>query len=200
MLSGSVELDDFFLAARDRTKRRQAGRGTDEQPMICAVERRGEGEAPGRCVIRVVADCSGATYRQFAEEHVSRDAYVRADGWGGIRAGLAEWESLDQRAFDADDPDASLPTVHHLISNFEAWALGTFHGLSITYLQSYADEFSWRYSHRAGDATSELLADCCLGYYARSELHSSVFLPQPKPKKPPKRPRGRPRKHPVLQL
>ena len=109
MLSGEVELDDFYLAARDRTKKREAGRGTDEQPMVCAVERRAKER--GRCVIRVVPDCSGKTYKKFAEEHLDRAAHVRSDGWGGIAAGLKGWEGLDQRKFDGADADASLPTV-----------------------------------------------------------------------------------------
>lgn len=198
MLSGDVELDDFYLDSRDRDKKREVGRGTDGQPMVCAVERT-KGRH-GRCAIRVVPDCSGATYRRFAVEHIDGDAHVRADGWGGIAAGLRGWPGLDQRKFDESDEDASLPTVHHVISNFESWALGTFHGLSLVRLQSYADEFSWRYSHRGGDATTELLADCCAGYYTRDQLKREVFLPQPVPPKPPKRPRGRPRKHPILQL
>lgn len=183
---------------RDRSKKCEVGRGTDEQPMICAVERRDEER--GKCVIRVVPDCSGKTYGTFADEHIDKSAHVRSDGWGGIRAGLRGWKGLDQRKFDADDEDAALPTVHHVISNFQAWALGTFHGLSLYRLQSYADEFSWRYSHRGCDATTALLEDCCSGYYSIGELHGSVFLPQPVVPDPPKRPRGRPRKNPILQL
>lgn len=198
MLDGEVELDDFYLDSRDRTKEHDCGRGTDGQPMVCAVQR--ADRERGRCVIRVVPDCSGATYKTFAEEHVDRSAHVRSDGWNGIKGGLKGWEGLDQRKFDASDEDARLPTVHHVISNFESWALGTFHGLSLVRLQSFADEFSWRYSHRGVDATTALLADCCKGHYTRDQLKHDVFLPQPIPPKPPKRPRGRPRKHPILQL
>ena len=112
-------------------------------------------------------------------EHVDGAAHVRADGWRGITAGLRAWPGLDQRKFDADGRDASLPTVHHVISNFKSWATGTFHGLSTVRLQSYADEFSWRYSHRGRDATTALVADCCLGYYRRDQLRGEVFRPQP---------------------
>lgn len=192
MLSGDVELDDFYLSARDRPGEGRQGRGTNEQAMVVAVERC---EASvGRCAVRVVPDCSGATYGKFAGQHLDRTSHVLADGWKGISGGLRGWPGLDQRKFDAQDKDARLPTVHHVISNFEAWVQGTFHGLATTRLQSYADEFSWRYSHRGRDATTALLADCCRGHYTRDELSTSVFLPQPVPKKPPKRPRGRPRK------
>ena len=46
----------------------------------------------------------------------------------------------------------------------------------------YADEFSWRYSHRGCDATTALVADCCLGYYRRDQLRGEVFRPQPPPR------------------
>ena len=57
MLSGEVEADDFFLAARDRTRRRGPGRGTDRQPMLAAAER--SSGRRGRCALRVVPS-SGA--------------------------------------------------------------------------------------------------------------------------------------------
>ena len=155
MLSGGVEADDFFLAARDRTRRR--GR-----------------RSPG-----VVPDCGDASWGAFASGHVDGAAHVRTDGWPGITSDPGAWPGLDQRKFDANGRDASLPTVHHVISNLESWATGTFHGLSTVRLQAYADEFSWRYSHRGCDATTALVADCCLGYYRRDQLHGEVFDPQP---------------------
>ena len=188
MLSGEVEADDFFLAARDRTRRRGPGRGTDRQPMLAAVER--SSGRRGRCAPGVVPDCGGASWGAFASGHVDGAAHVRADGWPGITSGLRAWPGLDQRKFDARDRDASLPTVHHVISNFKSWAAGTFHGLSTVRLQAYADEFSWRYSHRGCDATTALVADCCLGYYRRDQLHREVFGPQP----PAAPARGRPRR------
>ena len=121
-------------------------------------------------------------------EHVDGAAHVRADGWRGTAAGLRAWPGLDQRKFDADGRDASLPTVRHVISNLESWATGTSRGLSTVRPRSYADDLSWRYSHRGRDATTALVADCCLGYYRRDQLHGEVFRPQP----PPHPTRGRP--------
>ena len=66
-----------------------------------------------------------------------------------------------------------------MISNLESWATGTFHGLSTAGPRSYADDLSWRYSHRGRDATTALVADCCLGYYRRDQLRGEVFRPQP---------------------
>ena len=112
-------------------------------------------------------------------EHVDGAAHVRADGWRGTAAGLRAWPGLDQRKFDADGRDASLPTVRHVISNLESWATGTSRGLSTARPRSYADDLSWRYSHRGRDATTALVADCCLGHYRRDQLRGEVFRPQP---------------------
>ena len=47
-----------------------------------------------------------------------------------------------------------------MISNFKAMVQGTFHGLPAGSLQSAADEFSWRYSHRdSADAFADLVRD-----------------------------------------
>ncbi len=97
--------------------------------MICAARRARGGR--GRCVVRAVPDRSGATYRRFAEEHIGRSAHVRADGLPSIGAGLRGFPGLDRRKFDGSDPDASLPTARHVIPDFEAWALGTFHGVYV---------------------------------------------------------------------
>ena len=112
-------------------------------------------------------------------EHVDGAAHVRADGWRGAAAGPGAWPGPARRRFDADGRDASLPTARHVISNLESWATGTFHGLSTAGPRSYADDLSWRYSHRGRDATTALVADCCLGYYRRDQLRGEVFRPQP---------------------
>ena len=188
MLSGGVEADDFFVAARDRTRRRGAGRGTGTRPMLAAAGR--SSGRRGRCALRVVPDCGGASWGEFASGRVDGAAHVRTDGWPGITSGPGAWPGLDQRKFDANGRDASLPTARHVIPDFKSWATGTFHGLSTVRLQAYADEFSWRYSHRGCDATTALVADCCLGYCRRDQLHGEVFGPQP----PAAPARGRPRR------
>lgn len=160
------------------------GRGTTKAPLIVAVERRREGplgREPGACRLRVTDDCGGGSWRLFAREAVDPRAHVRADDWQGTRAGMGEaWEGLDQRPFDPSDEDASLPVAHHVISNFKACALGTFHGLPSTRLQSYADEFSWRYSHRGGTPPLGSLLDAAvaLGPVSDRELKRAWFLPQ----------------------
>ena len=47
------------------------------------------------------------------------------------------------------DPDSGfLHWLHIVISNAKAFILGTYHGLSKKYLQSYLDEYSFRFCRR----------------------------------------------------
>jgi hypothetical protein len=44
--------------------------------------------------------------------------------------------------------DEWLPWVHIAISNLKTFLLGTFHGVSIKYLQEYLNEFCYRFNRR----------------------------------------------------
>jgi hypothetical protein len=41
-----------------------------------------------------------------------------------------------------------LPWVHRIFSNLKVWALGAYHGLRRKHLQSYLDEFVFRFNRR----------------------------------------------------
>ena len=168
-------MDDFLLGA---TVEGKVGRGCEKQPLICAVEPGGPGRR-GRCATGVVADCRGGTYADFAEARADVLPHVAAGDRNGMRGGLAGWPNLDQRAFDAADPEGALPAARHVISSFRAWVQGASHGLSRARLQGHADEFSWRCSQRgSGGMSTALLRDCLLGYATIPRLLGS-FAPQP---------------------
>ena len=176
MLSGELELDDAYIGKGGGLR----GRGTDKAPFIAATERaRG-----GKLAIRVTTDCSGASYREFAKWHVAKSAHIRTDDWNGAKGGLKDWKGHDPRRFDEGDEDARLPVVHHVISNFKAHVRGAYHGVTQDRLQSYADEFCWRYNHRGMKAKFELLLDdLCSEAKRRREKIPLLFMPQIVPMK-----------------
>lgn len=176
-----VEVDDFFYGARVAGGGR--GRGTARQPLVAAVDRAPAGT--GSCVVRVVEDCTAASYRQFGHDHLCRASTIRTDSFCGSSAGLSSFGGLDQRDYGGGDPDASLPMVHRVISNFRAMASGTFHGLAGgDLLQPLADAFSWRYSHRScGDPTAALLSDLCAIHVPLAGIAATATV-QPKMAKP----------------
>ena len=132
----------------------------------------------GRRSPGVVPNCRGPTWGSLAP------GTSAPTGGGAPRRAPGPGPGPPWRRFDADGRDASLPTARHVISNLESWATGTSRGLSTAGPRSYADEFSWRYSHRGRDATTALVADCCLGHYRRDQLRGEAFRPQPRPARP----------------
>ena len=122
---------------------------------------------------------SGGSYGEYAKWHISDSAHIRTDGWNGAKGGLKDWKGHDPKAFDKDDEDARLPLVHHVISNFKAHIVGTYHGVTQDYLQSYADEFCWRYNHRGMKAKFELLLhDLCQRTKKPKPEIKLLFMPQ----------------------
>lgn len=170
-LSGEIELDDAYIGKGGGLR----GRGTDKTPFIVGAERAHR----GKLAIRVTANCSGASYREFANWHIDDAAHIRTDDWKGAKAGLKERGGHEPKAFDAADDDARLPLVHHVISNFKAYVKGTYHGVTTDRLQAYADEFCWRYNHRGKKAKFELLlADLCRRPHRPRKAIPLLFMPQ----------------------
>ena len=146
--------------------------------MLAAVGRAPAGR--GSCAIRCAQDCPGDSWRQFGHDRLCHASRIRADAWTGISAGLSSFRGLGQKECDSSDGDASLPMVHRVISNFKAYVEGAFHGLSRKHMRSYADSFSWRYSHRgSGGAFGDLLHGMCLMHVQLSRIAATATV-QPK--------------------
>ncbi len=165
---------------------RRPGSGTTDAPVLVAVSATG-------CVLRACSDSNGSSMAEFASAHVSRGHEVRCDDHGANLALVGGWDAVMRRSASAGDSEASLPAVHHVISNFKSWLAGTFHGVSVARLQEYCDEFSWRYCHRLGDAFADLLSDLVRWpHVALSEVRSlRVAMPAHEPPREPGRKRNR---------
>ena len=166
-----IEADGFHIGARAGGTR---GRGTEQQPMLAAVGRAPAGK--GSCVIRCAEDCSGDSWRQFGHGRLCHASTIRADAW----AGISSFRGPGQKEHDSSDSDAALPMVHRMIPDFKAYVGGAFHGLSKARMQSHADPFSWRCSHRdSGDAFGDLLHGMCLMHIPLFRIAATATI-QPK--------------------
>ena len=146
--------------------------------MLAAVDR-----APSRkgsCTIRCAEGCPGGTWRQFSHDRLCHASRIGADAWSGIAAGLSSFRGPGQKEYDSTDGDASLPMARRAIPDFKAYVEGAFHGLSKARMQSYADSFSWRCSHRSSsDACRDLLHEMYLFHVPLSGIAATATV-QPK--------------------
>lgn len=143
-LSGLVEVDDALVGGRRPGKR---GRGAEgKTPVLLAVENRGK--AAGFLAAQALPHgLNQGTVREFARQCLALDATVRTDALSAL-ASLGEQRFHQARVTPAQQAGQWLPKVHLIIANLKRFLLGTFHGVSGTYLQEYIDEFVYRFNRR----------------------------------------------------
>jgi transposase-like protein len=146
-LFGLVEVDETTMPfrGRDDPVAAKPGRAADGKLLIAgAVEIRGK--RPGRARLQVIQDYAAATLGAFVAASVVKGAVVVSDGWSGYRT-LKDVKH-DPRVVGAMAAHVVLPWVHRVFSNSKRWALGVYHGLRKKHLQSYLDEFVFRFNRR----------------------------------------------------
>ena len=105
-----------------------------------------ENDAPGRLRLAAIKDFSASSLHGFVAANVAPGATIKTDGWPSYaRAPDVRHEPHVVGAMAAH---IVLPWVHRAFSNAKTWALGVYHGLRRQHLQSYLDEFVFRFNRR----------------------------------------------------
>ena len=138
MLEGLVEMDEAYLGAPKRGKKR--GRGTERKKMAVAVSKDGRG-VPQFLHLQMIPDVTTVTLQSVVDNHVKAGSAIECDGLISY-CGLKN-VSVNATKYEIGD----LKWVHIAISNFKAFLLGTYHGSCGDY-QPYLDEFCFRYNRR----------------------------------------------------
>lgn len=137
-LSGIVEMDDYYIGGPSHNGKR--GRGTDKIKAVAAISKTEDG-IPLFVRMKVVDDFKGKTLQQIVDQCFAEQAKVECDGYHSYRS--LENIALSYNLYEAGD----LHWLHTAISNFKAFLLGTYHGRCV-HLQSYMDEFCFRFNRR----------------------------------------------------
>lgn len=145
-LRGHVEADETFVGGKPRTwpKRSKEWHRNRRTPIV------GMAERGGRVRAVVTADVAGPTLRPIIKANVKRASVLYTDEWGG-------YDLLDIRYFHhtinhSSKVYTSGPIHTQTIEGF--WATvknglrGVYHGVSPARLQSYVDEYVFRYNTR----------------------------------------------------
>ena len=146
-LAGLVEVDETEIPLRTKTDPVCGGGGRSPQgKMFVAGAVEVENDAPGRLRLAAIKDFSAASLHGFVAANVAPGATIKTDGWPSYaRAPDVRHEPHVVGAMAAH---AVLPWVHRAFSNAKTWALGVYHGLRRQHLQSYLDEFAFRFNRR----------------------------------------------------
>jgi hypothetical protein len=153
LLSGLVEADETSVSFRTKDDPPAGGPGrshTGKLLIAGAVEI--TGDRPGRARLRTIADSSADSLSGFVAATVAPGTTIVSDGWSGYTK-LKDVKH-DPKVVGAAAAHLLLPWVHRLFANLKRWGLGVYHGLRRKHLQSYLDEFVFRFNRRYSPKTA----------------------------------------------
>jgi hypothetical protein len=148
-LSGVIEVDETEIACRGKDDPPTGGGRRSHQGKILvvgAVEVADGGAGPDRIRLRQIADYSAHSLHAFVTANLAPGATAKTDGWSGYAG--APGVTHDPHVIGKMAAHIVLPWVHRIFSNLKLWALGVYHGLRRKHVQSYLDEFVFRFNRR----------------------------------------------------
>jgi transposase-like protein len=160
-LSGNVELDETAVgckprAAQIRRLAEQEGRDLSSAGGTCRQRKKttvfGMVECGGRVRANVVPDRSAASLRGQIAAHVLPGSMVFTDKWPSYKGLEAAYthRRVKHLAHVHVDGDAHTQTIEGFWSLFKNGVRGVYHAVSRTCLQSYLNEYTFRYNRRDG--------------------------------------------------
>jgi ISXO2-like transposase domain/Transposase zinc-ribbon domain len=146
-LAGLVEVDETEIACRSKHGPVTGGGGRSHQGKIIVIAAVEVGDGgPGRIRLAEVPDYSAGSLHPFIASNLAPGATAKTDGWSAYPG--APGVAHDPHVIGKIAAHVVLPWVHRIFSNLKVWALGVYHGLRRPHLQSYLDEFVFRFNRR----------------------------------------------------
>jgi transposase len=137
-----VEMDETYYGSRSEGKR---GRGTDKTPVVGMVQRKGQVRA------FVAADVKSDTLRGLIKEHVLPRTMVFTDdfkSYNGLGARGYTHHRINHSEKVYVNGDVHTNTIEGFWSLIKRGIGGVYHNVGRHYLQTYLNEYSFRYNRR----------------------------------------------------
>lgn len=144
LLSGVVEMDDAYFGAPRQGK---DGRGTDKAKAVIALSK-DEHNHPAFLRMEVIDQVSIEEIKRVTQACVKPGSKIVSDGHRSYKPLADMGYSQESKSYYKEDPEDFLKMLHIVIGNVKAYIQGTYHGLGSKHLQSYFDEFCFRFNRR----------------------------------------------------
>jgi transposase len=142
----AVEMDETYVGGKGR-KGSKRGRGAEHKTCVVGAVQRG-----GNVIAIAGSDASSKTLHSVAKEYILPSSIVYTDEWRGYN-GLGKVNGYQHRRINHSEKVYVMGDIHtNTIEGF--WSLvkrgigGVYHSVSKKYLQTYLDEYSFRYNRR----------------------------------------------------
>jgi transposase-like protein len=144
MLSGLVEMDDGYFGA---PKKGKAGRGTTKAKVVVALTK-DKKDNPLFLRMQVIEKVTIEEIHRVASQCIAKGSTILSDGHTSYKHLKDVGYQHISKDYYKEDKEDFLKYLHKIISNAKAFIQGTYHGLGQKYLQSYLDEFCYRFNRR----------------------------------------------------
>lgn len=149
-LGGDVEVDETSWGGKPRVKltRTEAAAFRENKATVLGMVERG-----GRVRCRVIASRRGIALSRAVRANVNPQAIIFTDDWPAYRP--LRYEYLDHMVVNHSAGeyvrgDVYTNTIEGFFGNLKTGMRGAYKQVSPRFLQSYLDEYAWRYNHRGG--------------------------------------------------
>jgi len=165
-LSGEVELDEGFFETvsitRDKTKSLKRGKGSQKQTTVLVsvesetitddkiIQKYKIKKRVGYLKMKVIDSLKKKDISDYAEELIDTGTCVVTDGSNSYND-LHENYKHNPRVVPKKEIVKHLPWVHIVISNAKRLLLNTYHRIDDDFLQSYLNEFCFKFNRRYFD-------------------------------------------------
>jgi len=149
-----VEMDEAYIGGKAKWRNTKRGRGADSKTPVFGMAQRGDDEKPGQLAVKVVEDTSGASLFPHIRTKVLPPSVVYTDEWVPYdRLGILGYEH--HRIPHAEkvyvSGDVHTNTIEGFWSHVKRGVSGVYRGVSSKHLQSYLDEYVFRYNNRGDE-------------------------------------------------
>jgi transposase-like protein len=154
--SGTVEMDEAYIGGRAKWKKRGKPRPTGRitsptKVPVFGMAQRGASGTHGKVVAQVVDGVSEAHLAPHFRKRVLPASVVYTDDWAAYdklgREGYRHSRIAHSQKVYVDG-DVHTNTIEGFWSLVKRGISGTYHGVSTKHLQSYLDEYTFRYNNR----------------------------------------------------
>ena len=156
-LSGLIEADETHIGGPSKGKTGRGVAAAKHKTLVAgAVEvltyKDDDGrprERAGRIRLQAIQDAGEENIGTFIRRHIEPGSRIRTDGWRGYSdTALAGYKHSVRIVGVPERAHQRAPHIHRVFSNLKTWLLGTHHGVKPKYLQSYLDEYVFRFNRR----------------------------------------------------
>lgn len=155
-LSGLVEADETHIGGPVKGKSGRGVAAAKTKTLIAgAVEvksyqkNESEKETAGRLRLSVLQNAGEQEIKSFLNENVATESSIKSDGWKGYSlTAMTGYKHIKRVQGESANAGKFAPHIHRAFGNLQTWLNGIHHGVAPKYLQSYLNEFVFRYNRR----------------------------------------------------